>query len=542
MSPRRVLAGAAATAVGVFLAASLGGARAGGVKEGEGGTFLIAAVPGRFSTIDPALVNSAAELHLLDAACGNLMVYPSKPLPDGGILQPELAETDPVVSRDGRTYTFTVRKDARFSDGSRVTARAFVRAIERALDPAMQSEYVGPGLAAALVGGKDVLAGKVKTPSGVSAEGRVLTLKLTKRDVLFLEWTQELCAVPPSLPADPEGVRAPLASPAPYYVAEYVPGERLVLERNRFYRGTRPRHVDRFVADLGADAGSIIDDIASGKIDFSSIGTAGFAERAIEFKQRYGVNKSQFWIVPGNNVGTFVLNTSRPLFRNNPQLRQAINFAVDRKTLTRELGPIFGTPTDQYLSPGQPGYRDERIYPLKGPDLVKARALAKGHTRSGKAVLYTRPTPIDMAQTQILQQNLKAIGIELEVVQFPGLLLFEKLATDGALFDIGRVGFLHSPDPAWISDVFDGRTIGQPGNSNFSYFNSPKYKRLFDQAQRLPAGPERNRAYGELDAQLSRDAAPAIPYVTGNAATFVSARTGCVVVNPWLDLAAVCLK
>lgn len=536
---RSTLLAITAAAGAALLLATAGSPR--GIKEG--GTFRIAMAAGvSFSTIDPALISSLPEIHYLDPACGTLVAYPSKPLPEGGILRPELAEADPVISKDGRTYTFTVRRDARFSDGARVTARAFVRGIERALDPAMKSVSVGPGLAATLVGGEDVLAGTAKTPSGVSAEGRVLTLKLTKRNIRFLEWAQRLCAVPPSLPATPEGARAPLASPAPYYVSEYVPGERLVLERNRFYRGTRPQHVDRIVADLGADAGAIIDDIASGKIDFSSIGTAGFGERAIELKQRYGVNKAQFWIVPANSLGTFVLNTSRPLFRNNVKLRQALNFAVDRKALTRELGPIFGSPTDQYLSPSQPGYVDERIYPLKGPDLVRARALAKGHTRSGKAVLYTRPNPIDVAQTQILKQNLEAIGIELEVVQFPGQLLFERLATDAELFDIGRIGWPHSPEPAWFSDLFDGRTIGQPGNSNFSYFNSPRYNRLFDEARRLPAGPERNRAFGKLDVELSRDAAPTIPYVNGNAATFVSARTRCVVLNPWLDLTAVCLK
>ena len=110
----------------------------------EGGTFRVAVPAGRFGTIDPALI-TGPELQLLDPACGNLMGYPSKPLPEGGRLRPELAEAHPVVSRDGRTYTFRVRKDARFSDGARVTARAFVRAIERNLDPAMKAR-LAPGL------------------------------------------------------------------------------------------------------------------------------------------------------------------------------------------------------------------------------------------------------------------------------------------------------------------------------------------------------------------------------------------------------------
>ena len=242
----------------------------------------------------------------------------------------------------------------------------------------------------------------------------------------------------PSLPADPEGARAPLQSAAPYYVKEYVPGERLLLERNRFYKGPRPHHVDRFVADLTANDNTIIDAIASGKLDWGwSAGT--LRERAAELKQRYGANKSQgqFYVQPANGIRMFVLNTSRPLFRKNPKLRQAINFAVDRRELTREIGALAGTPTDQYLSPSQPGYTDERMYPLKEPDLSRASALAKGRTRSGKAVLYTSNIPPNVAQAQVLQQNLKAIGIAVEIVTFPGTLLFEKLQTDRQAFDIG---------------------------------------------------------------------------------------------------------
>ena len=68
------------------------------------------------------------------------MGYPdSEPSQKGCTFGPELAEAEPVVSRDGKTYTFTVRKDARFSDGKRVTARAFAHALERILTPAMES-------------------------------------------------------------------------------------------------------------------------------------------------------------------------------------------------------------------------------------------------------------------------------------------------------------------------------------------------------------------------------------------------------------------
>jgi ABC-type transport system substrate-binding protein len=530
---KRLAAIVVSAVMAALLLAGAGGAS--GVREG--GTFRVAYAG--FDGIDPALFPIE---DLLGPTCGSLMAFRDKPLPEGLRLRPELAEAEPVVSRDGRTYTFRVRKDARFSTGAPVTARAFAHALERILDPGMKA-FVEDFRR--IVGAQDVIDGKATTLRGVVARGRTLTIKLTKRDPVFLHKTTGLCAVPPSLGSDPEGAKAPLPSAAPYYAAQYVPGERLVVERNRFYRGERPHHVDRFDADLNADAGAIVDDIASGKVDCCIPTATAYAERAAELAQRYGVNRSQFWVAPGNGLRLFVLNTSRPLFKNNPRLRQAINFAVDRKALTRELGAFGGTPTDQYLLPGRPGFRDERIYPLRGPDLRKARALAKGYTRSGKAVLYTPNFTLPMAFAQILRQNLSAIGIEVEIKPFPPAIHFsQKLPTLGEPFDIGYAGWFgwQATDPSFLNWMFDGRTIADaPDFGNFSRFNSPRYNRLLEQASRL-TGEERYRAYGELDVRLSRDAAPAVPVAAPNEAEFVSARVGCVVLNPDLDLTAVCLK
>jgi ABC-type transport system substrate-binding protein len=505
-----------------------------GVKEG--GTFRIA-VPSNsvFATsasIDPGFGTN----DLLRPACAALMAYPHRPRPAGYRIAPSLAEAEPTVSGDGRTYTFTIRKDARFSDGKHVTARAFAHALERILTPAMESDLAVDF--ADIAGAQAMLDGKSTRLTGAVAKGRILTLTLTRRRPFLPESLALLCAVPPNLPIDAEGVRAPLPSPAPYYVAEYVPGERLVLERNRFYRGERPHHVTRFVADLKVDVGSAVDAVAAGTSDTVFPGPI-LAPRAAELAQRYGVNRSRFRIVPGAGIRVFHLNMSQPLFKNNPKLRQAVNFAVDRAALTREAGFHGETPIDQYLLAGIPGQQDERIYPLYGPDLKKARALAKGHTRSGRAVLYTTTHPFDMSQAQILQRNLKAIGLELEIKTPPDL--FGKLATPGEPFDLGRVRWFGGGSPSTLNFWFDGRTIGQSGNGNFSYFNSPKYTRLLDEASRL-TGAARYRRYGELDVRISRDVAPMIPVSRVNAMAFVSTRVGCVVMNPNLDLTAVCLK
>ncbi len=220
--------------------------------------------------------------------------------PAGLRLRPELAEAEPIVSRDGKTYTFTVRKDARFSDGKPVTARAFAHALERILNPAMESARASDFTA--IVGAQKMLDGKATTLDGAAAKGRTLTLRLTRRSARLSVSDRPACArYLRTCPVDPEGAKAPLPSAAPYYAAEYVPGERLVLERNRFYNGDRVHHVDRFVASLSADPTSAVDDIASGKFDCCVDRASDIAARAAELAQRYGVNKpgGQFFVEPG---------------------------------------------------------------------------------------------------------------------------------------------------------------------------------------------------------------------------------------------------
>jgi ABC-type oligopeptide transport system substrate-binding subunit len=228
----------------------------------EGGTFRVGMDATFFTAVDPAVPVGPSPT-ILRPACETLMAYPDKPLPAGLVLGPELAEREPGLSKDRKTYTFAIRKNARFSTGSSVTARDLAHTLERVLDPNMKSVYAADFQD--LVGARKMLAGRATTLTGAVATGRKLVLRLTKPVPDFPARTSELCAVPASLPADPEGAKAPLPSAAPYYVAQFVPGERILLERNRFYRGARPHHVDRIDIDLAADPATLIDDAQAGR-------------------------------------------------------------------------------------------------------------------------------------------------------------------------------------------------------------------------------------------------------------------------------------
>jgi ABC-type transport system substrate-binding protein len=527
--PRRLLATA------VVVASLLIATSASPHAAKEGGTFRVGVLQNFFGSIDPALAGLAAD-PFLRATCAGLMTTADKALPEGLRLVPEIADGFPKVTNGGKTYTFTIKEGIRFSNGAPVTVGSFAYTINRLLNPILSG---GESDFEDIVGARKVLDGKAPTASGIGVRGNTLTIRLKTPQGGFLALLAAgaggFCVVPETTPVDPEGVRAPLPAAGPYYVSQYVPGERVVLERNRFYRGNRPHHVDRFEGDLtyvGTNASVALDRVEHGELDVGLVPIRG--DVAGELARKYGINKKRFFRVPGGfAMRMLVLNTSRPLFRKNPKLRQAVNFAVDRKAIISEEGPSAGYVTDQYLPPGAPGFDNERVYPLRGPDLKKARTLSDGHLRGGKVVLYTVDDPINLAQAQILKANLKAIGLDLDIKQFPASVLFAKLTTPGEPYDIGRIRFVVGgvPDVDIFGDLFE-----------LSHFDSPKYTRLLEAANRVPWGQKRYDAYGKLDGDISRNAAPAMPIAWDNALTFVSKRTGCVVVNPNLDLAAVCLK
>ncbi len=321
----------------------------------------------------------------------------------------------------------------------------------------------------------------------------------------------------------------------PYYIDEFVPGQKLVLKGNPLYRGSRPRHVSEIDFGPAADA---VRAVETGAADYAETDPVSLA--AVE-GTKY---RSQLQAASGAAIRFIVLNSSRGLFKNNARLRQAVNFAIDRPALIRERGgPITGRATDQYLPASMPGFVDAKIYTLARPDLTKAKALARGQTRNGKAALWIKDTPTDIAQAQIVQRDLKPLGIEVSVRKFPGPALFQRLFTPGSPYDMTFIGY--GPDYfdpyAMLNVLFDGRLIGTPYTFNNAYFDSPKYNALLAAASRL-TGAARYRAYGKIDVDLARNAAPVAAYENESILSLVSKRTGCLVLNPFLDLAAVCLR
>jgi ABC-type oligopeptide transport system substrate-binding subunit len=494
-----------------------------------------------FDHIDPALAYTRESWTLLDTVCARLMRYRDRPPPQGYQLVPEVAAAPPTVSDEGRTWMFRLRTGFRFSDGRPVTAEAFAQAIYRTMAPGVDSpawQYTR-----AIVGADDVRAERSRRASGVTARGNTLIVRFTRPVGAFDGWTTMpfFCAVPPTLPPSREGVRA-FPGAGPYYVREYRPNQRVVIRRNRYYSGSREHHVEGFDVDLTSDSPEqMLSRIETGKADWGYTFAQQYVNRGLHF--RYGRNKWRFIVRPGLTMAMFAINSSRPLFKDNPRLRQAVNLALDRFGFVGN--PAVDALTDQHLPSAVAGFRDRAIYPLGG-DLSRARALATGNLRSGKATLYMPACAGTLACGQIVARQLERIGLAVDVRPFA------EYATASAY-----LGTLGNPDVPWdlalvhwspdFVDPFGyiNRLLDAPqeGGTNLAGFDEPEYLELMRRAARLE-GTARARAYAELDLRLARDAAPLMPIYVVKEATLVSARVDpkCMLLRPGLVLTTVCLN
>ena len=508
----------------------------------RGGTLRMD-TPYGVDTLDPALAYYTVSEQLLDATCAKLLNNPDTQGGASAQLTAEVARSLPARSADGRTYTFTIRRGFRFSPPSNepVTAQTFKATIERTLNPRMRSPIARQFND--IVGAGAYMAHTSPHISGVIARGDTLTVRLRSPEPDFPARIAEpaMCAAPPNTPPNPN-LRVTIPSAGPYYVASFTPGQGVVLLRNPNYRGNRPHHLARIDVTMGISNRQAVADVEAGRADYISLGgptATGMGAVASQLAARYGAGsraaakgRQQYFVEPGPGLSYYYLNTHRRLF-SDVRMRQAVNYAIDRRALARTgdgSQPFPERPTADYLPPGIPGSTNAPVYPFT-PDLPKAKALA--HARGRTAVLYTCEEPTCTLQAQLLKTELAAIGLRLHVKEFPIDTLTAASAAPHRQFDLASGGFgADYPDPsAMLNSLL-----------NIESFDDPTYRRRLTAAARL-TGPARYIAYGKLDDDLARTAAPLVAIGDFANHDFFSARIGCQTYGFYgVDLAALCIK
>jgi ABC-type oligopeptide transport system substrate-binding subunit len=527
-----------------LLAVFAGGAAAKSGKSGAvgatGGTLNV----DLFTDVDytdPALDYLSTGWEIEYATCLKLLNYPDANGPKGGQLTPEAAAGFPKVSNGGKTYDFTVKAGfTKFSNGQPVTAANFKAAFDRDADPKMQSP--------ALPFFSDVVGSDKSPVSGVQVRGSHLVVHLTKAAPDFLARVAMpfFCAIPTNLPHDPNGVLAP-PSAGPYYIASRVPNKSIVIKRNPNYKGKRPHNFNEINVNVGNSQAATYLRVQQGASDYAAGGipSASYAEAA----QKYGVNKGQFWVKPQLGISYLAFNHDRPLFKGaaGAALAKSINYAIDRKALLAQGGYLAGKRADQILPPGIAGFRDANLYPLKGPDVTTAKKwAAKAGVKDGQTIeYYTSNTGAAQLAAQIVQFNLKQIGLNVNTHLFARAVQINKEGTRGEPFDITSEGWIADyADPYdFINVLLSGDSLHASNNNNVAYYNDPTFNKQMIDASNLSGAP-RYKAYGNLDVNMMLKNPPWAPRNNFNDRILVSSKIGCFTFNSTysLDYAALCSK
>ncbi len=503
--PRRLWLALGMLALG---AACLTAAQLAGAARGyrQGGVFRVG-IAGASVQIDPQLAYVSTAWWLEYATAAKLVNYPDRNGPAGGVLRPEVASRY-TVSRDGRTWTFFIRKGFRFSDGSPVTAWSFRYAIDRAANHDLSSPaaaFITDPNGASIVGAKDVIDGKARHVRGVLVKGDRLIIHLTRPDGTFLAKLAMpfFQATSTKLPLTHE-LLSGYPSAGPYFVTRNDPNVVTELRQNSYYRGKRPRNLRGVELRWSLSEQAAFDGVMADQLDEGPIPQA----QVVEVARRFGVNKTRFWAKPVPCSGWVLFNHTRGIFKNNVPLRKAVSWALDRTDYAAAAGPYAGSPWTHLLPPGVPGsIETKRLQPYAPrPRLSTARRLAAGHFRSGKVVIaYISNGSVYPAQANLVRRDLIRLGFK------PSSVILEPYTPSisylpPANWDIwpGSGTCADFPDPYTFFAPFLTAPSFGPGVFGLG---SPAYEKRIRAANRL-SGNARLAAFGKLDLELMRNVAP----------------------------------
>jgi peptide/nickel transport system substrate-binding protein len=485
--------------------------------------------------VDPQIAYITTAWWIEYSTAAKLYNYPDKQGPAGSTLHPEVASGF-TVSKNGKTYTFTIRKGFKFSNGKPVTPASFKYAIDRVANKALASpgaQFITDPNGTNIVGAAKVNAGNGTHVSGVVVKGRKLTIHLTKPDGTFMaKITMPFFqATSTALPLTSEVVTVKgnnLPSAGPYYYSRNDVNQLTSVRRNKYYKAgpgrSRPHNLQGLDVYWNQNEATLFNQVSANQVDEDPVPPP---DQVQGVASKYGVNKTRFWAQSQNCTGYLPMNMSRSLFSGNLPLRQAVNYAIERAPYVGQAGPYAGHTWTHIFNPGVPGWRNVSLYKR---NLATAKKLAKGHLKNGKITVYFRSSgSVNPQQAAIVKSDLQAIGFSsgnITMKGFSGGNIYVAMGVKGNDADMGvSMGWCSDyPDPYdWINILLYGPGIQADNNVNYSYMNIAKWNKKMASAAKL-VGPKRYKVYGQMDLDLMKQVAPLAATRTYNNRYYFSSR------------------
>ena len=324
-------------------------------------------------TFDPALSTDAPSIAAIDLVYTGLVQFNDKLS-----VVPQLAASYSEGS-DGLTWTFKLKPNLKFSDGTPLTSQDVVYSIDRALQPANKS-VVAP-LYLALIKDSDKLnAGKIKTIIGdslLTPDPNTVVIIANKKATYFLDALvySTSYVVEKSL-VDKYGANFTDhlnegGGDGPFKVQTYTHGKNIVFVPNPNYYGPKPQ-LTKLVYPFYKENSTAYKAYQSGELDYTDVPSADLASAK-------SLPNNQYMLVPQLWINYYTMNYLVKPF-DNIHIRQAFALAVNKDLIAHSVWKDTVIASNHIVPQGMPGYNPH----LKGPEGV---ASTKGDPAKAKALL-----------------------------------------------------------------------------------------------------------------------------------------------------------
>ena len=383
----------------------------------------------------------------------------------------ELAK-DVKVSGGGLVYTYTLRDDAYFHNGRKMTADDVIYSFTRLMDGS--KGFPGARYARLIKGAVDVEKGQAKEISGLKKiSDFVLEVTLTDKTDPGFSWINDTTAIIAKENVEDGSITSKPIGLGPFKFVEHVPGSRIVAERwEKFYKPGKP-YADKVIISVMGEAAARDLAFRSKEIDVSILGPAQYV--AYQADPALQKNILEVAEVFTRNMG---MNPAHKPFADK-RVRQAINHAIDTDLIIKRLVKDKAYRATSWLPLTSSAY-DKGLKPYAfDPDKAK-KLLAEAGFPDGFEFEWTTSQneswglPIVEAVIPMLAK----VGVKVKVKQVEAAVLSDTILKGEfqAYIWSNQTG----PDPLATMKCFYSKT---PRTAcNYVQFNNPAYDKLIDEA------------------------------------------------------------
>nr|WP_269049368.1 ABC transporter substrate-binding protein [Sporosarcina sp. G11-34] len=418
-------------------------------------------------------------------------------------LQPKLAKSYDTAE-DGLTWTIHLRDDIKFHDGTDFNADAVVFNFDRWMDPE-NPHHIGdfpyyPFLYGGFKGDPDHKIDYVKAVDNLTVE-----IKLKEKLAPFISFL----AIPMFGIASPDAIieynekfyENPVGT-GPFEFESWTRNDKIVLKANENYYIEDKPLLDKIIFTVIPDNSSRLNVLLTGEADIIDGMNPGDAD-TVEADGTLQLIKR-----PSFNTGYMVFNTQIAPF-DNVKVRQAINMAVDKESLVDAFYNGYAEVAKNPIPSSLWGYNDDIVdYPY---DVEKAKELLTeaGYPEGFKTKIWTMsnprpymPQPLKIAE--VMQANLKAIGIDAEIESYEWSTYLEKTGNgEHTMAMFGWTGVMADPDNFLYPNLSSTNT--EKPASNRSFYENEEFTSLLEQARVTFDHEERINLYKEAQEIFHED-------------------------------------